>query len=192
VRLAWLLVLLTAYACVDSQGFAHPITTGIDQRPVAFASFDPGRLAAGANGKMVGFLSDGFIEPGPTNDISSSGFRFTYELEFRVVMVSGRGREFIGDGIRRIYFHPKGARASFNDPKTFARDQLIETDSVRVRAEYLADSVLVMKVTAVELTAQPFKLDGRSIELPPGRTHEMTLIGNFRLDHGGTFLASQG
>src|SRR5438552_3412024 len=101
--------MLASFGCVDANGVLLPINTSNDQRPVAFARFDPGRLTAGSTATLVGFLPDGFIEPWATNDGSSTGFRFTYQIDFRVVMANARGRQIVGDGIRRIYFHPNGA-----------------------------------------------------------------------------------
>jgi hypothetical protein len=99
--------------------------------PVALATFDEDRLpiAPGAHGTMVGYIPTA----GPHNPRDAT---FTYLINFDVVSSRELGREIEGRGVRRIFFSPDGARASFGDPLTFAHGREVQTDKVKLSGEW--------------------------------------------------------
>src|SRR5260370_10551149 len=115
------------------------------ERPVAFAIFDQGQVprAAGLEGKLVGFLADA-LDSGSQADPRKT--HFTYSVDFRIVRSSGQGEELIGDGVRTIYYHPNGARASFADVSSFKSGSEVETDRVRLRLRHMVDSTLRVRL----------------------------------------------
>jgi hypothetical protein len=158
------------------------------QRPVAFAIFDQGQVpqAAGLEGKLVGFLADAFDASSQADPRKT---HFTYSVDFRIVRSSGPGEEVIGDGVRTIYYHPNGARASFSDVGSFKSGSEVETDRVSLRLRHMVDSTLRVRLLCTGIESRYTEYQGRQIVLPSPPEETITLVGRYRPDLKGMPLS---
>lgn len=155
---------------------------------VAFGIFAPG-----SQGRMVGYLHNWPVARAD-GQAADQRPKFTYSAEFKVVEVSPLSlgmhpRQAVG--VRTIYFHRDGARASFADPDTFARDDAIETDKVRLSFEFKSSrelSLVVVRMMARATATKPFEVDGRVLRFAEGRQDSITMFGKYSPQFDGWLL----
>ncbi len=142
-------------------------------------------IAPGSHGVMIGYIprSAGAFSAHDPRDAM-----FTYLVDFRVTSSRGMGRQIEGRGIRRIFFNPGGARASFGDPATFSRGREVQTDTVRLFGDYTPEeSRLRLRMRVYQSTAEPFEFEGRAVTAP--ENEPSFFVGRYGENVGGWVLS---
>jgi hypothetical protein len=113
---------------------------------------------------------------------------FTYLVDFRVTSSREMGRQIEGRGVRRIFFSPAGARASFGDPATFSRGREVETDTVKLSGDCAPEeSRLRLRMRVDQITTEPFEFEGHAVTAPEDEPR--FFVGRYRENIGGWVLS---
>ncbi len=158
-----------------------------DSHPLAVATFEEARLpiAPNSHGVMAGYI------PAAEDDANDDprDARFTYLIDFRVVSSRAMGEQLEWRGVRRIFFSPRGAHASFADLSSFSHGRQIETDTVRLMGDYdSADTHLTLQMRVYESTVEAVQFEGQPVAAPE---HEPSLfLGIWRDNINGWMLTS--
>ncbi len=179
---------------------ACSVTSGIRQsfhnafppdEPIALVRLQ-GPFAPGKGGQMVGYLRK-WPATGPNGETGGKTAMFTYVTEFKVVDISHAYYWLprLAEGKRLVYFHPKGARASFADANTFERGELVETDFVRFHLEYSGDLAQLRLLQFTKATAsKPFEYDGRVFSVVVGHEEAAQMYGRPSPQFNGWLMTS--
>ena len=156
-------------------------------RQLAVATFEEARLpiAPNSHGVMAGYIP----APDSGGDDDPRDARFTYLIDFRVVSSRHMGEQVECRGVRRIFFSPSGAHASFADPSSFSRGRQIETDTVRLFGDYTSeDTGLTLQMRVYESTLEPLVFEGQPVARPANEPS--IFLGMWRDNVGGWMLTS--
>lgn len=187
-----LFVLVTMACAGGACSFPSRLGHGVkhffsSDRPLAVARFEENRLpiAPGSHGVMVGYIprsDDALAAQDPKDAL------FTYLIEFRVTSSRELGRQIEARGVRRVFFNPGGARASFGDPLSFIRGREVETDQVRFSGEYTPEeSRLRLRMRIYESTPEPVEFEGQPVAAP--LNEPSIFLGRWRENFGGWVLS---
>ncbi len=165
----------------------HPLRSFFSSdQPLAVATFEENRLpiAPGSHGVMVGYIP--VPQSAPVDDPRDAVF--TYLVDFQIISSHGMGEQIEGRGMRRVFFSPAGAHASFADPMSFSRGREVETDMVRLSGEYTPEvPSLMLHVRVYESTAMPFEFEGHPVVTP--ENEPSIFSGRWRGNVGGWMLS---
>ena len=155
--------------------------------PLALATFEEARLpiAPNSHGVMAGYI------PAPEGGVSDDpkDARFTYLIDFRVVSSRGMGEQLEWRGVRRIFFSPRGAHASFGDLSSFSHGRQIETDTVRLTGDYTsADTLLTLQMRVYESRVEAVQFEGQPVAAPDDEP--LRFLGIWRDNVNGWMLTS--
>jgi hypothetical protein len=133
-------------------------------RQLAVATFEEARLpiAPNSHGVMAGYIpTDG----GAADDPHDA--QFTYLIDFLVVSSRNGGEQVEGRGVRRVFFNPGGAHASFADPSSFSHGRQIETDTVRLFGDYTpTDITVTLQMRVYESSFEQVEFEGQPVATP--------------------------
>ncbi len=154
---------------------------------LAVATFEEARIpiAPNSHGVMAGYI------PGPDGSAADDprDARFTYLIEFLVVASHNMGEQVECRGVRRIFFSPGGAHASFADLSSFSHGRQIETDTVRLFGDYNSeDTLITLQMRVYESTFEPVEFEGRTVAAPANEPS--IFLGMWRDNIGGWTLSS--
>ena len=164
-------------------GYGRTPPTGANHQ-LAVATFEEARLpiAPNSRGVMAGYI--------PTPDGAADGphdARFTYLIDFLVVSSRNGGEQVEGRGVRRVFFNPSGAHASFADPSSFSHGRQIETDTVRLFGDYTSRDVTVtLQMQVYESSFEQVEFEGQPVAAPANEPSIFT--GVWRDNIGGWTL----
>jgi hypothetical protein len=158
-------------------------------------------VVSGSRGTIAGY----FPEQLAATDDPISGSRdpqFTYVIDFQVVEVvraarlRGHDEPILparAEGVRRIYFHPDGARITFADLSRFVAGDPIATDRVTFTFHFAPDyGQVVLRMSAYRTSTRAIDYDGHAVRPPGGRESSFTLFGRFSSVYGGYLLTGPG
>jgi hypothetical protein len=186
------LMLATALCTLNACGMITSAQRGLKSlvtpdRTLAVASFDENRLpiATGQHGVMVGYIPD--AEGVPVDDPRDA--QFTYLINFKVISSHGMGELVEGRGVRRVFFSPTGAHASFADPASFSRGREVETDLVKISGRYdPQDTRLTLRMRVYETMPEPVQFEGHPVATPADEP--LLFLGLWRGNVGGWILTT--
>ncbi len=153
---------------------------------LAIATFEEARLpiAPNSHGVMAGYIP---APDGAADDPRDA--QFTYLIDFLVVSSRHMGEQVEWRGVRRVFFSPSGAHASFADPSSFSRGRQIETDTVRLFGDYTSeDTGLTLQMRVYESTFEPVEFKGQPVAAPANEPS--IFLGMWRDNIGGWMLTS--
>jgi hypothetical protein len=156
-------------------------------RALAVASFDENRLpiAPGSHGVMVGYIPD--ADGVPADDPRDA--QFTYLINFKVISSRAMGELVEGRGVRRVFFSPAGAHASFADPESFCHGREVETDLVKLSGQYdPANTRMMLHMRVYETTPEPIQFEGHPVAAPADEP--LIFLGQWRGNVGGWILTT--
>jgi hypothetical protein len=190
-RLTWIAVACLLSGCGLPTRPGHSFRSLFSSdRPLAIATFEENRspIAPNSHGIMVGYIPRAGESGLSAHDPEDA--TFTYLVDFRVTASrEWMGRQIEIRGVRRIFFNPDGARASFADPSTFTRGYEVETDTVRLSGDYTPEeSRLRLKMRVNHAATEPFEFEGHAVAAPEDEPR--FFVGRYRENVGGWVLSA--
>jgi hypothetical protein len=190
--IAFILAALVMVAgCSSAQPHQHSATIrDPSDQPVAIARF--GRLTTpGAPGTIVGY-----VRGWPSGDNDSAPI-LTYVVDFQIVKIPQIDGSlfkledvFEAQGVRRVYFHPNGARLAFSDPSRFVNGDPVAIDKVRLTFDFPESGQIYLKLLANRVSSQPFDYLGHTTTAEWEGDGATSMFGRFSPPYGGFLLTA--
>lgn len=158
-------------------------------RPVAIATF--GRLILGSSGTIAGY-----IRGWPSGENDSAPI-LTYVVDFKIVKVPQLDKRlekledvFEAEGVRRVYFHPRGAHLAFSDKSRFINGEPVAIDKVRLTFDFPESGQVYFKLLAHRVASHAFDYRGQTITARWESEEAMEMFGRLSPPYGGFLLTT--